>query len=349
MRGGWVAAVIAISACLEPGSAHAQAKGDVARADALFQAAKALLDSGQYVDACAKFAESKRLAPGLGVTLYLADCYEHIGRTASAWSEFLSAEGLARERNDRRAEVARGRAQALEPKLDRITITVAPTIPQTGLQVLRDGAVVPPEEWGLAVPIDPGDHVVLVSSPGHSQRTFNVRLGTESHAGTVRIDSLDEPSPLGLDTPAAATASTPPTTSASAASPAELPPSSDGGSAPRTGATRRWIGLGIGGAGVIGLGLGSAFGLMAKSKLNQSNDGPCNAATNKCTQAGLSLRQDAGNAATASTIAFVAGGVALAAGIVLYVTAPRAAPISALVVAPAPLAGGGGAIVQGRF
>src|SRR5882672_9354066 len=94
-----------------PSIAHAQTPAQVqahneelARADSLFNAAKALLDSGQYVDACAKFAESKRLAPGLGVTLYLADCYERIGRTASAWTEFLSAEGLARQRNDKRAD-----------------------------------------------------------------------------------------------------------------------------------------------------------------------------------------------------------------------------------------------------
>src|SRR6202043_1677003 len=106
---------------------------------------------GQNVDACAKFAESKRLAPGLGVTLYLADCYERIGRTASSWAEFRSAEGLARERNDKRADVARGRAQVLEAMLDRLVVAVAATIPHAGLQVLRDGVPVPPEEWGVPV------------------------------------------------------------------------------------------------------------------------------------------------------------------------------------------------------
>src|SRR5579872_4121235 len=120
------------------GAARAQTT-DVARAETLFNAAKALTDARRYVDACAKFAESKRLAPGLGVTLYLADCYERIGRTASAWTEFRSAEGQARERNDKRADVERTHAQALEPRLNRITISVAPTVPLAGLQVLRDG------------------------------------------------------------------------------------------------------------------------------------------------------------------------------------------------------------------
>src|ERR1700682_1070652 len=123
-------AALAIAIAAYPATAHAQSRDDIARADTLFNAGKALTDAGQYGDACAKFAESKRLAPGLGVTLYLADCYEHVGRNASAWTEFLSAEGLARERNDKRAEVARGRAQGLEPKLNRLTIAVAPSIPR---------------------------------------------------------------------------------------------------------------------------------------------------------------------------------------------------------------------------
>src|SRR5271165_2568006 len=138
MRRALALAIVAVAA-LAPSVALAQSKEDVARADALFNAAKALTDAGQYADACAKFAESKRLAPGLGVTLYLADCYEHIGRTASAWTEFRAAEGLARERSDKRADVARARAQALEPKLDRLTIEIAPSVPRVGLSILRDG------------------------------------------------------------------------------------------------------------------------------------------------------------------------------------------------------------------
>src|ERR1700722_13416488 len=140
-------ALVLVGTSLAPAAvAHAQSKDDLARADALFNAAKALSDSGQYNDACAKFAESKRIAPGLGVTMYLADCYEHIGRTASAWTEFRAAEGLARARADKRADLARQHAQALEPKLDRLTIRVAPTVPQAGLSILRDGVQVPSEE-----------------------------------------------------------------------------------------------------------------------------------------------------------------------------------------------------------
>ncbi len=339
MRRIVVAAALA-TALSVPSVARAQSHSeDLARADSLFNAAKALLDAGQNVDACAKFAESKRLAPGLGVTLYLADCYERIGRTASAWTEFRSAEGLARERNDKRAEVARGRAQALEPKLDRLTITVAPTVPQAGLQVLRDGAAVSSDEWGLAVPVDPGDHVVMVVAPGHAQRTFPAHVGPEAPAATVRVDRLDEtpsaPTPVATPTPTPTPASTPAP---------ESPPAPACGPA----ATRRWIGVGLAAAGVVGVAVGAVFGFSAKSKLDESNqDNNCDK-QDTCNGKGLTLRQDAGNAATLSTVLFAIGGVAVAGGAVLYFTAPRpAATTMGLVVAPAP--GGGAALLRGSF
>ena len=330
----------------------------MARADALFNAAKALIDAGQYTDACGKFAESRRLAPGLGVTLYLADCYERIGRVASAWTEFRSAEGLARERSDKRAELARARAQALEPKLARLTIALSPLLPRSGLTVLRDGVSVPQDELGLPVPVDPGDHVVVVSSPGHKPRTFTAHAGPESP--TVQVDSLDEPGPSPApEAPASASSAASPTPGptspgsapASTAAPNAASVDARTVSATTPGATQRWIGVAVAGVGVVGVGLGSVFGLAAKSKLDQSNSGsppPCNA-SDMCSRDGLSLRHDAQGAAAASNVAFVAGGVALAAGAVLYLTAPRASAGTGVIVAPAPVAGGGGAWLQGRF
>ena len=354
-----LACALAIAiAVLAPAETRAQSKDDLARADALFNAGKALTDAGQFTDACAKFAESKRLAPGLGVTLYLADCYEHIGRTASAWNEFRSAEGLARARNDKRADVARARAQGLELKLLRLTIAVSPTVPLAGLQVLRDGVPVSQEEWGLPLPVDPGEHVVFVSAPGHKSKNFDVRMGADRQTTTIQIDHLDDEGAPATEPASASTAAAPtatptqvPAAAPGASVAAAAPPPTDQTATTHPDSTRRWIGLGVGGLGVVGIGVGSAFGFVAMSKRDQSNNGsppPCDS-TNHCTSDGLSLRQDAKNAANASTIAFIAGGVALAAGAVLYLTAPRAGSSAAVVVAPAAIAGGGAAIVRATF
>lgn len=341
VRGAFAIGAV-LAALVTPTVARAQSREDVARADALFNAAKALTESGQYADACGKFAESARLAPGLGVTLYLADCYEHIGRTASAWTEFRAAEGLARARSDKRADLARSHAQALEPKLNRMTIALAPTLPRAGLSVLRDGLPVPNEELGLAVPVDPGDHVVVVSASGHPTRNFTAHTGPEAPAVTVHVDSLDEapaPAPAPIATPTPAPTSAPaPATSPPDTAPDTTPP----------GRTQRLLGLGAMGLGVVGVAVGSVFGVMAKSALDGSNNGPCNA-SDHCSAAGLSDRQDASSKATVSTVGFIAGGVLLAGGVALYFTAPKESPAAAIRLVPTPMVGGGGALLSGGF
>ena len=95
-------------------------------ADVLFEEGKRLRDAGMIQEACSKFAESQALAPGVGITLHLGDCYERLGQTASAWAEFTRAEKLAADQKDSREAVAHARAVALEPKLHQATVATAP-------------------------------------------------------------------------------------------------------------------------------------------------------------------------------------------------------------------------------
>jgi hypothetical protein len=90
--------------------------------------------------------------------------------------------------------------------------------------------------------------------------------------------------------------------------------------------------------------LGSVFGASAQSKNTDANNGHCHG--NTCDATGVTLRQDAVHAGNLSTIMFVAGGVALAGGAVLWFTAPSNHGIQA-----APAMGGGsyGAVVRGTF
>jgi serine/threonine-protein kinase len=108
----------------------------------------------------------------------------------------------------------------------------------------------------------------------------------------------------------------------------------------------------VGAAGVVSLGVGIGVGLAAKSKVNQSNgpDGGCNASTGVCTtQNGEDLRSSAVGMATAATVVFVVGAVAVAGGAVLYLTAPHDSPAASLAIAPSVMPGGGGALLRGTF
>jgi hypothetical protein len=109
--------------------------------------------------------------------------------------------------------------------------------------------------------------------------------------------------------------------------------------------TRRWIGLTMAGAGIVGIGVGATFGVVAISKLAQSNDGPCGS-NDHCNQAGLDLRQQSNDAAVASTIAFVTGASLLAVGLTVYLTTPKDRELT---VSPTLAAGAMGATVGGRF
>ena len=104
----------------------------------------------------------------------------------------------------------------------------------------------------------------------------------------------------------------------------------------------------VGGVGIVGIGVGSYFGLRAMSK-NKDSEAFCNA-DNVCDdQQALDLTEQAKDAALISTIGFAAGGALLAAGIVLYVVAPGGDETRALRIAPSVARNGGGLSVGGNF
>jgi hypothetical protein len=306
-------AAITVAVCLlSPSIAGGQAPEDVARADALFSAAKQLRDAGQAADACPKFAESKRLAPGVGVSLYLADCYERIEHTTSAWTEFRNAERLATERNDKRADLAHARAQALESKLSGITIVVPPAVGRDA-EVLLDGTRIPPEEWNAAIAVDPGDHVVAIHAAGRTPQTLTAHVGAGSRQATASFD----PTPGGDAAP----------TLAVETHGEPQPPPSDANAA------RRLAGIGLIAVGAIGVGLGTTFALY--DSRTRSTASSCSTPPDDAPK-------------VAETISFAAGGLALLAGIALTVASPSKAGVG-IVAAPTFVAGGGGAVVRGSF
>src|SRR5580700_10511500 len=121
-------------------------------------AANELVAKGDYVNACPLFEASYKADPALGAQLNMADCHEHVGKTATAWAEFDDAANKGQRNGDQRAAYARGRADALLPKLAHLTVK-PPSAPPPGLVVTRDGTDVT-LLVGTAMPVDPGPHVI---------------------------------------------------------------------------------------------------------------------------------------------------------------------------------------------
>jgi hypothetical protein len=307
---------------------------DKVAAEALFEDGRKLVAAGKYAEACPKFADSQRLDPSPGTLLNLANCYEKLGRSATAWATYKEAAGAANAAG--RADyvaTAQRRAESLAPKLARLTVTLAQ--PLDGMNVTRDGAKVERAEWGVPIPIDAGQHAIEATAPGHKSWSTAVDVPQDGAQVTVSVPLLEA---LPVEAPAP-----PPPLVAPSASPlgaANVPGAEQGGS---NGGTQRVLGLLIGGAGIVGLGVGGVFAVIAKNRYNESlpNCHPDN--VNVCSSTGFSQRNDARDAGNAATIAVSVGAAAVMGGAVIWLTAPRVVssqPSSALRVGVAPTLGG---------
>jgi len=129
--------------------AYAQAQ-DQAAARVLFEDGRRLLKEGKYPEACQTLEAATKLYSSAGILLNLGDCYEKLGRTASAWTEFGEAVTVATRahRNDQVSEAKRRQA-ALEPKLTKLAIRVSGPI--TGLTISRDETDIASAAWGEAI------------------------------------------------------------------------------------------------------------------------------------------------------------------------------------------------------
>jgi hypothetical protein len=321
---------------------------EVAAAEGLFYEARTLMQAGKYADACPKLEEAMRLDPGIGTEFNLADCNEHLGKLATAWTAFNDVAGQAKLSNQaEREKLARKRAAALEPRLPRLAVDVPAGIP--GVEVKRDALVVAASAWGTLVPVDPGTHRIAVTAPGKApwETTVTTREGKIARVAVPRdLPAVGAPvavasGPVAPVEPIATTT----TSSAGALSESFPEPIVDG-----HGDTQRAAGWVISSLGLAGVGVGAGFGLSSLGKRNDSRN-HCNAAG--CDSEGVSLRDDAVRNGNVATISMIAGGAALAGGLLLVLTAPRDAPprerAGSIRAVPTAALNGGGFSLQGVF
>jgi hypothetical protein len=336
---------LTLAILLVPSAARA---ADPITAQALFDEAKQLMADGRYTAACPKFAESQQADPGLGTQFHLADCWQHVGRLASAWALFRDVESQAHARGELgRERVARDRAAALEPFLPKLQIAPGDAQTVSGLTIRRDGADIGREQWGVAVPIDPGPHAVAAYAPGKQPWGTGVEVPLDGKVVTVELPPLlNLPNASSAPAPAPVRPPTPTTqtgvTSMMPASSAETPVLENGGGVQRA---FGWFFLG---AGAVGLASGAYF---VSQWLDYRNQSEPHCVGDACDAAGTQLRSNATNQGRAAIIAGGSGAAALILGSVLVATAtgPRivSTPAARVQVVPIVEAHRGGLSLQG--
>jgi hypothetical protein len=284
------------------------AQDDDAAANARFDEGRALMDRGEYARACPKFAESERLQPSGRAVFNLGDCYERLGKYASALTAF--EEALRRARAAHKTDVAEltlKRVIALSPKVGRLILE-----PSDKALITVDGEMVVignlgPE--GLAV--DPGEHIVVASAPQKKAWTKTVFFTDDNRSQRIAIPPLED-----ADKTTGGTSGN--------------DKGGSGGAHASTGFPWRTVGIVGGSAGVVAVGVGVALGLAAQSRLDHVRavcpQGPGN--TLVCSTPAVKKQatdddlNPAVNLANASTILIVSGAVLAAAGLTLALVDP---------------------------
>ena len=278
------------------------------RAQQAFDDARALMDQGKFREACAKFAESEALQSGGGTVLNLGICRQREGRTATAFK--VLTEALTRAKADGRSDrvaTAQKHLDELASELSKVTIKLWPGAPAAEIRLEIDGALVDPSLVGQPFPLDPGEHQIRASQPGHASWTFELTLGPRADLQTVEVPALAATAaPPPVSPP-------PPASSPSPASPVALLPQPRSTAAPN--GSSKALGYALLAGGGAALTTGIYFGARAfslRSRSNQYFDG------SECTRA--SCVDDWNSAKVSARVSDVAFGLSvLALGAGAYV------------------------------
>ncbi|HEY6459062.1 MAG TPA: hypothetical protein VIY73_02895 [Polyangiaceae bacterium] len=319
---GTLGTALVIACTVAPRTAFA-GDDDVASAQVLFEEGRRLMTQRDWGAACPKLAESQRLSPAIGTEFNLADCWEHLGRLASAWDAFIEVVDQTHRRGELdREHAARQRANLLEPRLGKLVIDVPASARAPGLEVRRDGVPLRDSLWGIPVPIDAGDHRIEASAPGRAPWSATAKT-SDGRVATLRVPDL-APGPAS-PTPTAPVSPSPAPAPALALSspPIPVPPAPSPETSPDH--TAAFLVLG---ASVLLAGGGALSLFERQSRVDAYNSDPSCPGANQGTQPAYcqGYMNQADTWRTVAVVSFAAAGVALVGGITLWLTAPRPAP-----------------------
>jgi hypothetical protein len=239
-------------------------------------------------------------APSLG--LWSARALVKVGRLVEASERYLEVTRLevvsGEKAVQRKAQAdAESEREALLPKIPSVVVGVEGAAP-TEVKVSIDGVAISSALIGVKRLVNPGTH--------QFQASFGSELASES---VTLAEGESKVVTLRFPTAGAAAAPSSPVTE----KPAEATSEGLG--------TQRVLALVAGGIGVVGVGVGTVFGLKAKSQRDEAEK-YCSGAA--CTDPrGVTAGNDAHGAGNVSTIAMIVGAVGIAGGVTLWFTAPR--------------------------
>jgi len=327
--------------CFAAGTAFADDERKAA-AQLAFDEGMALHKAGKYAQACKKFEKSMALEAAIGTRFQLAECYEKTGRLASAWKNYVAVADAAQKagRQDRES-YARERAAAIRPRLTKLRVVVPQQVSELpGLRIENNGKIIARPLWDTDVPIDPGKQRIVVTADEKKTWSKTIAVKVEGKTVIVRVPPLEPEVAVVPVAPQVPVVSEKP-------APEPTPPKGDEGGLGLSG--QAIAGIVVGAVGIVGMGVGLALGLTAKSRYDEAAD-HCNGG--RCANAWLHETQSARSQGDAATAVFCIGAAAVVTGLIVWLTAPSASepPAEArLGVGVGPAADGAGLRLVGSW
>lgn len=173
-------------------------------AEGLYDEADAAMARNDFASACPKLEKVVQLvAAGIGAKLTLAECYEGSGKLASAWMSYTSAASAALHAGQvERQREAQDLADALKPRLAQLKILVPqPMQALPGLEIRRDGVLVEPWKWGVALPMDKGIYSIVVTATGRQREQRTIEIKSDGVTYSMAFTELRRVAPMEIAPP----------------------------------------------------------------------------------------------------------------------------------------------------
>ena len=324
-----LAAVTAVAlAGAGPALAEPRRSGEAARSAARAKLVEGVdaLRRGEPGAALERFQEAYALVPSPKIHYDFGLAYLGLGRRAEALSAFERFLAEAQDAPADKREKAAQQTTALRPQVGALAIAVEGAPDGTAIAV--DGREVGRAPLARSVYVDPGPHEIVVRlAGGGAGPGQHIEIGAGASVDVVLRAGGAGPTPPGAVAVGVAPPGTGPSRSPAPASAGRTVDVAAGPSLVRTVPAERQPGvprtaaLSLGAAGIVLIGAGATFGLLAKRESDSlSQDSARGAQSGMATPFDASKESRGTRYETLQVIGLAAGAVSLAAGIVLYAT-----------------------------
>lgn len=352
-----VLVAVMVTSLLRPDGALAQPKGAVGAGSASavhsgqisdenrreaaerFKRGVQLQSDGNLDAAVIEFERAYELAPAYQVLFNIAVVYRDKNDRASAlraFERYLSEGGSkidAKKRKDVEIEIS---------KLKDVVATLRVKVNIQGATIFLDDFPVGKSPLSESLLVNVGRHKIEAKKDGFKDDSLLfVLAGRDNQTIELKLSEIKKEPVVVAPSPSP---TAPPPTIIIAPPTATAPAES--------GTSLKGIGYTLGTLGIIGIGVGSYFGLSARADWNKAKDLGCT--DGKCpSKSAQDKSKSARDSANLSTLGFGVGGVALIAGVVLFLTSdgdpPQSAEQKKIQISPSLGKHEGGVVLGGTF